>query len=61
MSPGAVDCRMKTARVHVSDQAGMGQVGRGGSTIFVTDRLADGDGGLLVGVLQHEDLGQLDA
>jgi hypothetical protein len=32
-----------------------------GPTIFVAYGLADGDGSLLVGVLDDEDLGQLDA
>ena len=77
MSPGAVDCRMKTGwtQVVVSCGGGCG-VGWGDAwsrgcgrrvreeearTVFVPHRLADRHGRLLVRVLQDHDFRQLDA
>lgn len=64
ISLGFVDWRMKTATNHIYEWGVLDitiKVGWDACTIFVPDALSDCDTGLLVGVLQDHNLGQLNS
>ena len=52
ISPGAVDCRIKTITPHISCMIVQGwRIDF--ATIFISDTFTNSDGGLLVGVLEN--------